>query len=108
MLTSNSLENFKQIEQKIPEILHFHFFIVLQDASVTSYLIENDANNLQKVDIHLAQIAEFRMSQESFGALRSMMAPYILHFHPLSFELNFCFDRIFPLKFIKCNFQIVV
>ena len=26
LLTSNSLQSFKQIEQKTPEILHFHFF----------------------------------------------------------------------------------
>ena len=31
MFTSNSLQNFKQIKQKTPEILHFYFFNVLQD-----------------------------------------------------------------------------
>ena len=31
MLRSNSLQSFKQIEQKTPEILHFNFFTVLQD-----------------------------------------------------------------------------
>ena len=31
LLSSNSLQNLKQIEQKTPEILHFHFFIVSQD-----------------------------------------------------------------------------
>ena len=28
--SSNSLQSFKQIKKKTPEILHFHFFIVLQ------------------------------------------------------------------------------
>ena len=28
---------------------------------MTSYLIENEAKNLQNGDVHLAQIAEFRM-----------------------------------------------
>ena len=28
---SNSLQDFKQIEQKTPEISYLHFFIVLQD-----------------------------------------------------------------------------
>ena len=31
LFTSNSLQNFKQIKQKTPEVLHFHFFNVLQD-----------------------------------------------------------------------------
>ena len=31
LLSPNSPENFKQIEQKNPEILHFHFFVFLQD-----------------------------------------------------------------------------
>ena len=28
---SSSLQNFKQIEQKIPDILQFHFLVVVQD-----------------------------------------------------------------------------
>ena len=75
MLSSNSLQSFKQVEQKTSEILHFHFFTVQQVASVTSYLNENEARNLQNGDVHLAQIPVFKMaiSREPFGALRSMM-----------------------------------
>ena len=55
MLSSNILQSFKQMEQKILEISHFHFFIVLQDCSVTSYLIENDGV------VHLDQIPDFEI-----------------------------------------------
>ena len=48
-------------------------------ASVTSYLIENEAENLQS-----------GISREPFGALRSVMARFFFFiFHALSFELNF-------------------
>ena len=57
----SSLQNFKQIKQKTPEILHFHFFNVLQDAPVTLYSSENEAKNLQHGDVHLAQIPDFEM-----------------------------------------------
>ena len=58
LLSSNSLQNLQQIKQKTAEILHFHFFIVL---SVTSYLYENEAENLQYGDVHFAQILDFGM-----------------------------------------------
>ena len=61
LLSSNSPENFKQIEQKNPEILHFHFSFSCRIASVTSYLCENEAENLQNGDFHLAQIPDFGM-----------------------------------------------
>ena len=57
LLSSNSLQNFKRIEQKTAEILHFHFFVI----SLMSYLRENEAENLQNGDVHLAQIADFGM-----------------------------------------------
>ena len=57
--SSNSLQNFKQIKKKTPEILHFQFFIALK--SVTSYLIKSEAENIQNGDIHLAQIPDFEM-----------------------------------------------
>ena len=44
--TSNSLQNFKQIKQKTPEILHFHFSVPCRIASATSYLSENKTKNL--------------------------------------------------------------
>ena len=57
----NSMQNFKQIKQQTPDILQFHFFIVLQHCVVTSYLSENEAENLQNGDVHLAQIPDFEM-----------------------------------------------
>ena len=61
LLASNSLQNFKQIEQKTPEILHFHSLMSCRIASVTSYLRENEAKDLQNGDLHLAQIPDFGM-----------------------------------------------
>ena len=61
LLSSNSPENFKQIKQKSPEILHFHFSFSSRIASVTSYLCENEAENLQNGDFYLAQIYHFGM-----------------------------------------------
>ena len=61
LLSFNSPQNFKQIERKNPEILHFHFFISCRIASVTSYLCENEAENFQNGDFHLAQIPDFKM-----------------------------------------------
>ena len=56
--SSNSLQNFKQIEQKTPEIfITLSFFHCLGVASVRSYLSENDAKNLQNGNVHLAQIS---------------------------------------------------
>ena len=65
-------------------------------ASVTSYLSENEAKNLQNGDIHLAQIVG--ISREPFGALRLLMAHFFLAFFKL-FHLSVTFfDRNFPLK----------
>ena len=61
LLSSNSPQNFKQIKQKNPEILHFHVLFSCRIASVTSYLCENEAENLQNGDFHLAQIPDFGM-----------------------------------------------
>ena len=61
LISSNSPENFKQIEHKNPEIFHFHFSFSCRIASVTSYLCENEAENLQNDDFHLAQIPDFRL-----------------------------------------------
>ena len=59
--SSNSLQSFKQIKQKTSEILHFQFFIVLQYLVCDAHLIENEAENLQNGDVHLAQIPDFEM-----------------------------------------------
>ena len=52
------MQNFKQIKQKTPEVLRVHFFIVLPDCIC---LRENEAENLQNGDVHLAQISDFGM-----------------------------------------------
>ena len=49
------------MKQKTPEVLHFHFLMFCRIASVTSYLSENEAKNLQNGDVHLAQIPDFEM-----------------------------------------------
>ena len=48
---------------------------------MTSYLSENEVNNLQNSEVHLVQIPDFEMEylREPFGALRSVMA-HFLHF----------------------------
>ena len=61
MFASNSLQKFKQIKQKAHELLHFHFYMSSRIVSVTSYLSENEAKNLQNGDVHLAQIPDFEM-----------------------------------------------
>ena len=60
LLSSNSMQSFKQIKQHTPEILHFHFFIVLQHCARDIILkSENEAENLQNGDVHPAQIPDF-------------------------------------------------
>ena len=90
-LCSNSLQKFKQIEEKIAEILYFHFSLCCQIAFVESYLRENEAENLQNGDVQLAQIHDFGMRY-----LKNHLAHCI--FHALSFELNCFFRPEFPFN----------
>ena len=53
------MQNFKQMEQKTAEILHFHFSLSCRIASVTSDLRENEAENQQNGGLHFAQIPDF-------------------------------------------------
>ena len=46
---------------KTHDVLHFIFIVSCRIASVTSYLSENEAKNLQNGDVHLAQIPDFEM-----------------------------------------------
>ena len=52
------------MKQKTPDIWHFYLFIALQDCAydvtVTSYLSENEAANLQDGDAYLVQIPNFK------------------------------------------------
>ena len=51
LLPSINLQNFKEIKQGL----------IRRIASVTSYLFENEAKNLQICDVHLAQIPDLGM-----------------------------------------------
>ena len=61
LFTPNSLQNFKRIKQKTHEVLHFHFSMSCRIASVTSYVSESEAENLQNGDVPLTQIPDFEM-----------------------------------------------
>ena len=62
MPSSNSLQSFKQIEVKTPEILYFYFFTVLEDCVCdVIFISENEARNLQNGGVHLPQIPDFKM-----------------------------------------------
>ena len=61
LFTSNSLQNFKQIKQRLMRYCTFMFPMSCSIASVTSYLSENEAKNLQNGDVHIAQNPEFEM-----------------------------------------------
>ena len=98
--SSKPTQSFKQIKQKTPEILHFHFFIVLQhcDCDVifkwkwgwkpTKWRCPSCPNSWLWNGI----------SRESFGTLRSVMARFFCIFQALSFERNFFSDWRCPLK----------
>ena len=64
-----------------------------------SYFIENEVENLQNGDLHLAQIPDFEMEylmQDLFSTLRSVMACFFI-FTPFYLTLTF-FDQSFPLR----------
>ena len=67
--------------------------------SVTSYLSENEAENLQNGDVHLAQIPDFEVEYlENLWRIEvGDGSSFFCIFHALSFELNFFFDWSFPL-----------
>ena len=67
-------------------------------ASLTSHLSENEAENLQNGDVHLAQIPDFEMEYlRTIWCTEVGDGSFFSIFHALSFELNFFFDRRFPL-----------
>ena len=69
-------------------------------ASVTSYLSENEAKNLQNGDVHIAQIPDFEMENISrtIGRIEVGDGSFFCIFHAPSFELNSFSDRRFPLS----------
>ena len=68
-------------------------------ASLTSYLSENEAKNLQNGDVHIAQIPDYLKwnISKTIGRIEVSDGSFFLIFHALSFELNFFLDRRFPL-----------
>ena len=60
---------------------------------MTSYLCENEAENLQNGYVHLTQIPDFwdGISREPFGALRSVTAHFFLIFTLFYLSLT-CFS----------------
>ena len=65
---------------------------------MTSYLIENEAENLQNGDAYLAQIPDFEMEYlEKHWRVEVGDGSFFCIFHALSFELNIFFDQRFSL-----------
>ena len=66
---------------------------------MTSYLRENEAKNLQNGDVHLAQIPELKWDiSRTIWRIEVNDGSFFCIFHALSFEVNFFFDRSFPLN----------
>ena len=87
----------------------FIFSMSCSIASVTSYLSENEAKNLQNGDVHIAQIPDLK-----WNILRTIWRIEVgdgllfCIFHALSFELNFFFDRRFPLRELCFNEELFI
>ena len=59
---------------------------------MTSYLIENEAENSQNNDVHLAQIPDFEMNiLRTIWSIEVGDGSLFCIFHALSFEVNFFF-----------------
>ena len=80
----------------------FIFSMSCRIASVTSYLGGIEAKNVQNGDVHIAQIPDFEMEYlENHLADWGRWWLVFCIIHALSFELNFFFDRRFPLSLSK-------
>ena len=66
---------------------------------MTSYLSENEAENLQNGDVHLAKIPDFEIGY--LGALRLVRAHYFAFFTLFHLSLTF-FRPEFPFKNTGC------
>ena len=68
---------------------------------MTSYLSENATEILQNGDVHLTQIPDFEMEiSRTIWRIEVGDGSFLCIFHTLSFELNFFFDRRFPLRYL--------
>ena len=69
---------------------------------MTSYLRENEAKNLQNGDVHLAQFLTLSWDiSRTIWCIEISDGSCFAIFHALSFELNYLFDRSFPLVYSK-------
>ena len=69
---------------------------------MTSYLSGIEAKNLQNGDVHIAQIPDFEMEYlENHLGIEVGDGSCFCIFYALSFELNFFFDRRFPLRLLN-------
>ena len=83
-------------------LLRYYTFILLMScriASLTSYLSENEAKNLQNGDVHLAQIPDFRMEylENHLAHWGQWWLIFFCTFTLFHLSLTF-FDRSCPLK----------
>ena len=101
LLSSNSMQSFKQIKQHTPEILHFHFFIVLQHCAVTSYL--KVKMRLKTYKMAMSILPRFlnlkRNISRTIWCIQVGDGSFFFGiFYALPSELNFSFDWSFPFK----------
>ena len=65
---------------------------------MTSYLIENEAENLQNGDVHLAQIPDLYNISRNIWRIEVGDGSFFCIFRALAFELNFFFRPEVPFK----------
>ena len=95
-----SLQNFQQIRQKTPEILHFHFFSVLHECVYD--VIFEWKRGWKSIKWRRPSCSDSwiwnGISRESFGALKSVIAHFCFAFFTLC-HLSYTFFRLeFPFK----------
>ena len=74
---------------------------MLKNDTLTSYLSEKEAKNLQNGDVHITQILTLKWDiSRTICRIEVGDGSLFCIFHALSFELNFIFDRRFPLIII--------
>ena len=86
-LISSEISN--KSNKKLLRYCTFIFSMSCMIVSVTSYLSENEAKNLQNGDVHLAQIPHFEMEYlENYLAIEVSDGSFFFILYALSFEHN--------------------
>ena len=99
LLSSNNLQNFNQIEQKISKILYYYFLLFCSIASVTSYLSENEAKNLKMATYILLEfLALISDVSRTIWHIEVSDGSFICIFHALPFQLNLFLEQTLPLR----------